>query len=135
MRKILCFVLCILCCSSGCNALRDRAHVGWHFEIVKPPSIDTDTPVLLQYGGRNMNVQPVGTAAGPITHGAFTQDASQTVPLGVAPASPTRQTISQSGCGTVQIPHRLTCEEWCQLQRQIQYKPTPAPVINAQPGH
>ena len=125
MRKNLCFVLCILCLTSGCHMARDRAHVGWHFSVVKPPSIDTDTPVLINYGSPAMNAHPVGTAAGPVVGGQFTQGTMQMGPTIPPPIDTRRLDIVHPPCPPLAPTTRLTYEDWCRINGQVPAKKKP----------
>lgn len=120
MRKI---VYCLVLASMGtlgCSLPGDKARCGFHFEVIKPPTINTESPVLVQTGQPIVGAHPMGTVSGPVQEGQFLHGPAQPTPtVPVPPRSMMRMPI-----GGVCDPYRpggvLTVEEWCRIQQQQQ---------------
>lgn len=121
MRQILamCVVVAI---SAGCQSITgDRAHVGYHFSIDKPSSIDTNTPVLVQQTSGATNLHPMGTTAGPVSDGQFNQAPTAAVPVMPKTAVIYRRTNPNMAMASDPCDEtgRLTAAEWCKIMSQM----------------
>lgn len=66
----------------GCAGLEGKSRCGFHFEILKPPVIESNTPIIVNMGPGMTGVNAIGATAGPIT-----ESRTLSAPL-VAPYAP-----------------------------------------------
>jgi hypothetical protein len=127
MRKIVAAVVAgTVCLFSGCSMPWERNHCGFHFEILKPPTIDTNTPVLIQNGGQQVTAHPMGTSAGPVTEGQFLHGVP--APMMMPNARPEQRLRLMgpniaSGC---EQPRGMSAEEWCKIMNEMNRMRMPA---------
>jgi len=111
MKKVFCLLAVVLSLTGCMSTRRDCASCGWHFEILKPPTLTIQTPVLVQGGQSVLGAHPVGAVAGPVTEGQFLHAPTPSV----APTAPPmrrldalRSRISGNDCGAP----CLSYDEW-----------------------
>lgn len=135
-RCVACYMLFVVgvLIAPGCCCHQKSADMGWRFEVVRPPVIHTEMPMLVQSGPGLLSAQPLGGAVGPIAAGTWQQagglEPAQAYARPVivpqplaAPCVPQQQTLPAPSLA----PQRqLTCEEWCELMKA---RGVPLPAI------
>lgn len=120
MRKINACVVLSLLLTAGCAMPGDKATVGWEFHVLKPPTINTESPVLVQAAQTTVGAHPMGTVSGPVTDGAFNH--APTAPSQPMPkASARRYQVIPAEIDSDCAPRgALTCDEWMKIMSQMQ---------------
>ena len=93
-------VACLTCAAAGCSSPSCVTSTGWRFEVMKPPTISVSTPILVQGGSSMVSAHPIGTVAGPVTDGQFTQGPALTPSIVTtqAPVRVTPRMVQPAGC-------------------------------------
>ena len=81
----------MLAALAGCQTEACQRGCGFHFEVLKPPTITVATPVLVQGGSSLVGAHPIGTVAGPVVQGEY-QHAPAAPAVPVVPRQPTPAT-------------------------------------------
>jgi len=127
MGRILGIALCGCALMTGCQLPGDRARCGFTFSIVKPPTVNTESPVLIQTGAPIVGAHPMGNVAGPVQEGQFLHGPA--MPPATVPQVP--KTMLRMPIGGIHAPCKeggyLTVEEWCAIQRATNATPPAMP--------
>lgn len=104
---------------AGCALPGDKATCGFHVELIKPPTINTESPVLVQTGTPIVGAHPMGTVSGPVQEGQYLHGPAAP-PM---PAAPAAKTLMRMPIGGVHAPCQpggvLSVEDWCRIQTQM----------------
>jgi hypothetical protein len=127
MKKFLALVFVGLVGVSGCALTGDKAHCGFHFEILKPPTIDTSNPVLVQQTPGMLHGQPMGTISGPMGgQGQFQQGPMLAPPMAL-PCEPISQAtyvprlnrLRQTGPEACPPGCLMSSEDWARVMQEM----------------
>ena len=125
MRNVLYAILLLLPSLAGCALTGDKARCGFHFELLKPPSFNTEGAVLIQSGGPALAAHPLGTLTGPLIEGSGRIAPVVPVPVAPIPLPMPKSSGFIGDCIPSAYPPRLTAEEWISLQDKVKSKSLP----------
>lgn len=113
MRKFMMLSALSALSFAGCQIPHNKATCGFHFEILKPPTLNTEMPVLIQSSSPQVGAHPIGSVSGPVQEGQYLHSPATPMSSGLVPQAPLRRLINQpcnAPCDPKQV---LTHEDWC----------------------